>query len=194
MPVAADGLAATTWTVGNRPGVGTTRDRRSGQERPETDNTDNGVEGWRSDDLANLRRRRILGPTRVGRIEKIPATRGPRPTGSTDSGLSPARVMCRSSNMTISAWPVARFVPLLLNAVRGLARMVPLFWVSTGVPVLCASKSSARKIRPRQPTQGWHAVCHSAARTNFARASAHRTGYPIRRVFDRSMRQVRSTS
>jgi hypothetical protein len=56
--------------------------------------------------------------------------------------------------------------------------------------------SSAFTTGPRRPTRRWPAVAigFGDARTSVARASARRTGYPIRRVFDRSMRHVRSPS
>jgi hypothetical protein len=67
--------------------------------------------------------------------------------------------------------------------------MVPLLWVSAGVPILYGSKIERGQDRAKAPTQRWHAVCHW-----IPRAGAHRSGYPIRRIFDRSMRQVRSPS
>jgi hypothetical protein len=133
---------------------GTTRRKHDGRsagrpkksQRPETDKK---VEEWRSGDLANLRRRRILDPTRVGRIEKSRQSRGPRLTRSTDPGLSPARVMCRSSNATISARPLVRFVPLLLHA-RGPALTEPVTQ-SVGFSI----GHEAREVAKLKSTSAW---------------------------------------
>jgi hypothetical protein len=104
-PVSADGLAApTSMVAGNdspqaRRGIGGTANK---SERPETHKK---VEERQSSDIANLRRRRILVPTRVGGIEQIPAI-----TWATVNGVDRLRAIancCGCSNVTIGANPAS---------------------------------------------------------------------------------------
>jgi hypothetical protein len=94
------------------------------------------VEEWRSIDLADLRRWRMLDPTTIARTGKIPAITWETPNGIDKLGvIAPRLAACCSSDAMIRVNSArCRSVQFLPDAVRRLARMVPMPGMSAGLP------------------------------------------------------------